>query len=166
MRYTLITLLVAAALLMVGCDKPAPAPAPAAPKAAPEAPVEAKPAATPAAQATQVGNAFLSFNRPFKRADVKVTDEQLEKIVASGYEVYETTGETLVRVFVFHYDALELVKPAAVARWINQSGLIYNGQTSSNRLRVIVAGTPEATALDEETTEIMNEFMDAFMVMR
>ena len=86
--------------------------------------------------------------------------------MASGYEVFESTEDPKVRVFVFHYDAQELVKPAKVARWINDSGLIHNGQTSANRLNIIVAGTAEAGTLDEETNMAMNDFMDAFMVMR
>ena len=152
-------------LLVAGCQKPNPsAGAGAAP--AKEAAKTAEEAAPAAQTRTIVETALRASRRAFKRADVKVTDEQLDGIVASGYEVFETTDEPAVRVFVFSYDAQELVKPAKVARWINRSGLIHNGQTSANGLRIIVAGTPEAGTLDEATIGAIDAFMDAFMMMR
>ena len=161
MRTILLSTLLAGALIATGCQKPAPS----APTAKPAK--EAKEASAPAPQvATAIESALKSVPHAFKRADVKVTDEQLDSIVASSYEAFETTEDPKVRVFVFHYDAKELVKPAKIARWINGSGLIHNGQTSANGLRIVVAGTPEAGTLDEETTTAMNAFMDAFMVMR
>ena len=165
MRTILFSTLLCGALIAVGCQKPTPDASTAPQKGAESAaPAEAQPAAQ---AATAVETALRMAKRPFVRASaVTVTDEQLEAIVASGYEVFETTEDPKVRVFVFHYDAQELVKPAKIARWINDSGLIHNGQVSSNRLRIIVAGTPEAGAVDEETSRAMDEFMDAFMVMR
>ena len=168
MRITLLTLSSLALLVAMGCQQPNPDTKP---KAEPQASAtqEAVKAdeASPVAQAsTQVERAFRMTKHPFKSAAVKITEAQLDAIVASGYEAYDTTGEDKVRVFVFHYDAKELVKPAKVARWINESGLIHNGQTSANRLRVVVAGTPVAGELEESTTRVMNDFMDAFMVMR
>ena len=166
MRSTLISVLLLIGLVASGCQSPSPA-SPAAQKATPEAqaPVEA-PAKAVAQEVSHVERALRMAKHPFSRASVSVTDAQLETIVASGYEVFDTAEEPVVRVFVFHYDALELVKPAKIARWINESGLIHNGQTSANRLRIIVAGTPEAGPLEEETSRVMNDFMDAFMVMR
>ena len=181
-------------LMCVGlaCQEPnanAPTKAPAAASTPDKVPAE--PSASTQAM-TQVEKALKMANHPFQRAEVAVTDAQLEAIVASSYEVFETTEDPRVRVFVFHYDAQELVKPAKVARWINEKGLIHHGQTSANRLRVIVAGTPEAGALEGSCTGggesasytdkascegagqtwkdgaigVMNDFMDAFMVMR
>ena len=154
----------------------------------------AAPPESAASQATtHVEKALRMAKHAFKRASVAVSDEQLEAIVASGYEVFETSDAPVVRVFVFHYDAQDLVKPAKVARWINENGLIHNGQTSANRLRVIVAGTPEPGPLEGQCSgegaggeslkdksscegaghrwtkgamSVMNDFMDAFMVMR
>ncbi|MDP6943685.1 MAG: hypothetical protein QF464_06005 [Myxococcota bacterium] len=163
MRITLLSVLVAGLFLAMGCQKPSPDAGPG-PAPAKEA---AKTPPAPAEQtATAVESALRMAKHPFKRADVAVTDAQLETIVASGYEAFESTADPRVRVFVFHYDAQELVKPAKVARWINQSGLLHNGQTSANRLRVVVAGTPEPGAVDEETSQVIDAFMDAFMVMR
>jgi len=164
MRTILFSTLLAGALIVTGCQNPDQGAQAAKPTKATQ---EAQPAAGSAAQTVTAVEAALKLaKRPFKRVDVKVTDEQLESIVASGYEAFETTEDPKVRVFVFHYDAAELVKPAKIARWINGSGLIHNGQTSANRLRIVVAGTPEAGTLDEETTAAMDAFMDAFMVMR
>lgn len=163
MRYTLPIIFLLAAVMASGCPQADTATTPTAPKAS----AEDKAAPTSAAQTfTRVEAAFKRSNRPFKRIDVKVSDEQLEGIVASGYEVFESTVEPKVRVFVFQYDAKELVKPAKVSRWINGSGLIHNGQTSANGLQIIVAGTAEAGEVDEETNMAMNDFMDAFMMMR
>jgi len=161
MRNTLPILFLLLALAACGCQTPPQSDAPA-PTAA-----EGKPAPKPSAQtATQVEAALKMARRPFARSKIAVTDEQLEGILASSYEVFESTEAPKVRIFVFHYDAQELVKPAKIARWINESGLIHHGQTSANRLRVIVAGAPTDEAPDEETTQAMNDFMDAFMVMR
>ncbi|MGB0588416.1 MAG: hypothetical protein ACPGU1_01930 [Myxococcota bacterium] len=168
MRSTLISVMTVTALLTVGCQSPSPSSS-----AASEGKVKAEAAAPAAAPdktveqaSTHVERALRMAKHPFKRTKVNVTDAQLERIVASSYEAFDTIDEPVVRVFVFHYDAAELVKPAKIARWINESGLIHNGQTSANRLRVIVAGTPEAGPVEEKTGQVMNDFMDAFMVMR
>ena len=196
MRTTLsISLSLSIALLGLACQEPsASAPTKVVDKS--NTPVSPEKTSTPSASdaktVTHVEKALRMAKHPFKRAELSVSDAQLEAIVASSYEVFETTDEPTVRVFVFHYDAQELVKPAKVARWINEKGLIHNGQTSANRLRIIVAGTPEAGSLegscaggegaaelkDKASCEgaghswkrgamsVMNDFMDAFMVMR
>lgn len=162
MRFTLPHLLCLFALVAMGCQAPEKETSPPPPKSTEKAaePSEVAQAASPVEMGLRMAK------HAFKRADVKVTDTQLESIVSSGYEAFDTTQDPKVRVFVFHYDAKELVKPAKVARWISESGLVHNFQTSANRLRIVVAGTPEKGPVDEETTRVMNDFMDAFMVMR
>jgi hypothetical protein len=164
MRIILTSVLISIGLVASSCQPPSPSSS-----AAPEA-VTKKEAPAKAKAVDQVPshveNALRLAKHPFKRASVNVTDVQLESIVASSYEVFDTDEAPVVRVFVFHYDALELVKPAKIARWINESGLIHNGQTSANRLRIVVAGTPVAGPPEEKTAQVMDDFMDAFMVMR
>jgi hypothetical protein len=168
MRTILTSALLFLTMVAAGCQSPN-ASSSAAVEATPKAEVPSKTEVSEkvAPQATShVEKALRMAKHPFKRARVSVTDAQLERIVASSYEVFDTKAEPLVRVFVFHYDALELVQPAKIARWINESGLIHHGQTSANRLRIVVAGTPVAGPLEEEASDVMNDFMDAFMVMR
>ena len=196
MHATLTALLLVSALTLNACQEPSSS----AQSQALKAPLASDESAEGAPQSaanepTHVEKALRMTKRPFKTLNAQVADAQLEAILASSYEAFETSEEPLVRVFVFHYDAQELVKPAKVARWINESGLIHNGQTSANRLRVIVAGTPEAGPTDAHCVEgedkgsksahatkseceaaghrwqegamaAINDFMDAFMVMR
>ena len=166
MRSTFTSVMIVIALVAVGCQAPSPSSSAASEEKAAAAAPPAAPEKTVEQASTHVERALRMAKHPFKRTKVNVTDAQLERIVASSYEAFDTIDEPAVRVFVFHYDAAELVKPAKIARWINESGLIHNGQTSANRLRIIVAGTPEAGPVEEKTGQVMNDFMDAFMVMR
>ena len=115
--------------------------------------------------ASPVESALRAAKRPFSRATIKLTDVQLDELMATEYEVFDSSDPAL-RIFVLHYEDKSLAKPAKVARWINQSGLVHHAECTANSGRVVAIGSQSADPLTDEHRQATNDFMDAFMIGR
>lgn len=163
-QHVLFTVICIGALTLLGCSKSDVASIPAAEQAGEgPGPVEEPQAAAQAS--SPVAQALKAAKRPFARSTVKITEAQLDDLMADEYEIFDASSPAL-RIFVFHYDDAALAKPAKVARWINQSGLVHHAECTANGARVVAIGSQSSEPLTDELRQATNDFMDAFMIGR
>lgn len=160
----LFTFIFIGALTLLGCSKSDVAP-PSAAEPAGEGPGPVEEPQAAAQASSPVAKALRAAKRSFTRSTVTITEAQLDDLMATEYEIFDAS-EPALRIFVFHYDDAALAKPAKVARWINQSGLVHHAECTANGGHVIAIGSQSSDPLTDELRQATNDFMDAFMIGR
>ena len=153
MRQVVLTALMAM-MAAVGC------------KDAPPPEVKAPEAKAPAAAPDQ-GSATLVLLRttglPMKAVSKKLTHGQLQHAKAQDAEQF-LVDKPALKVFVFGYQDGQTAAGAIqdLIGWINNSGLVHNGEAMANGRRILVVGPPTSTPPDDAGRAAVNNLMDTF----